>query len=219
MKTAIVLGATGLVGKQLLKKLLVNYSFGRVKIFVRRSTGIKDVKLEEHIIDFDRPEEWKHLVTGDVLFSAFGTTLAKAGSKDAQYRIDYIYQYQIAEIAAENKVPTYVLISSAGASPSAMVFYSKMKGELERDIMRLPFERVHIIRPGLLAGDREEKRMGEVIGEKVLNVFALIPALKKYKPIKDVEVANAMIHAALKENKGIYRYTLQDVFDLAAMRI
>jgi uncharacterized protein YbjT (DUF2867 family) len=219
MKTAIVLGATGLVGKQLLKKLLVNYSFSRVKIFVRRTTGIKDPKLEEHIINFDQPEEWKQLVTGDVLFSAFGTTLAKAGSKEAQYKIDYTYQYQMAAIAAENKVPAYVLISSAGASPSAMVFYSKMKGDLERDVIRLLFERIHIIRPGLLAGDREEKRMGEVIGEKVLNVFAWIPALKKYKPIRDTEVADAMIHAALKEDKGIYRYTLQDVFDLAAMRI
>ncbi|RYD56383.1 MAG: NADH-quinone oxidoreductase subunit F [Sphingobacteriales bacterium] len=219
MKTAIVLGATGLVGKQLVKKLLVNFSFAKVKIFVRRSTGIKDPKLEEHIINFDKPDEWKRLVTGDVLFSAFGTTLAKAGGKDAQYKIDYTYQYRMAAIAADNKVPVYVLISSAGASPSAMVFYSKMKGELERDIMRLPFEKIHIIRPGLLAGDRDEKRMGEVIGEKVLNIAALIPAFNKYKPIKDVQVADAMIHAALKNDKGIYRYTLQDVFDLAAMRI
>lgn len=215
MKTAIILGATGLVGKQLLKELLANYSFDTVKIFVRRSTGITHPKLKEHIIDFDKPADWKDLVTGDVLFSAFGTTLAKAGSKEAQYRIDYTYQYQIAKIASANNVPVYVLVSAAGANPSSSFFYPRIKGELERDVTLLPFRTIHILRPGLLAGDREEKRMGEVIGYKVLNLLTRIPGLKQYKPILDIQVAKAMIHASLKEDAGTYKYTLSELFDLA----
>jgi uncharacterized protein YbjT (DUF2867 family) len=215
MKTAIILGATGLVGKQLLKELLANYSFDTVKIFVRRSTGIKHSKLNEHIIDFDKPADWKDLVTGDVLFSAFGTTLAKAGSKDSQYRIDYTYQYQMAKIASANNVPVYVLVSAAGANPSSSFFYPRIKGELERDVLLLPFRTIHILRPGLLAGDREEKRMGEVIGYKVLNLLTRIPGLKQYKPIHDIQVAKAMIHASLKEDAGTYKYTLSELFDLA----
>jgi uncharacterized protein YbjT (DUF2867 family) len=215
MKTAIVLGATGLVGKQLLKKLLINYAFDSVKIFVRRSAGVQHPKLKEYIIDFDKPDEWKHLVTGDVLFSAFGTTLATAGSKEAQYKIDYTYQHQMAAIAAANKVPVYVLVSAANSSPDSMIFYSRMKGELERDVALLPFRSVHILRPGLLAGKREQKRTGEELGFKVLSVLAKVPLFRKYKPIQDEEVARAMIHCAVKENTGVHKYGPLELFELA----
>ena len=116
MKTAIVIGATGLVGSALTSQLLEHPEFSGVKVFVRRSTHLSHQKLREHIVDFDKIDDWKHLLQGDVLFSAMGTTLNKAGSKAAQYRIDYTYQYNVAAAAASNGVPAYVLISSAGAS-------------------------------------------------------------------------------------------------------
>jgi uncharacterized protein YbjT (DUF2867 family) len=116
MKTALLIGATGLTGSHLLHLLLADLRFEHIIIFVRRSTGIVHPKLEEHIVRFGHPEEWKHLVKGDVLFSALGTTVKLAGSKEAQYKVDYTYQFQFAAAASANGVPSYVLISASGAN-------------------------------------------------------------------------------------------------------
>src|SRR5579875_633123 len=130
MKTALVIGATGLVGTHLVKQLLADDRFAKVKTFVRRLTNAGNHKLKPHLIDFSQLQLSKQAITGDVLFSALGTTLRQAGSKEEQYKIDYTYQYNFAKIAAENGVGTLVLVSSAGASPKANIFYSRMKGEL-----------------------------------------------------------------------------------------
>ena len=215
MRTAIVIGATGLVGRHLTEQLLRDRRFELVKIFVRRSTGINNSKLQEHVVDFDNPDGWKKLVTGDVLYSAMGTTLRQAGSKEAQYKTDYTYQYQVAKVAAANGVPEYVLVSAAGSSPDSSVFYSRIKGELERDVQKLPFETIHIIRPGMLAGEREKVRTGEQLGVGVLNIISLIPGLKKLRPIQGGEVARAMLNATFRHVVGIHSYTMGDVAKLA----
>lgn len=216
MKTAIVIGATGLVGGQLLLQLLKDKRFEKVVVLARKSTHITHEKLEEHVVDFDASDSWKKLITGDVLYSAMGTTLRAAGSKEAQYKVDYTYQYQVAKIAAANNVKEYVLVSAAGSSPDSKIFYSKMKGELERDIKKLPFETIHIIRPGMLAGHRREARTGENIGVSVMNFIAMIPGLSKLKPIQGKEVAQAMINATFRQVHGIHTYTMGEVFKLAA---
>ncbi len=215
MKTAIVIGATGLVGSSLVTLLLRDSRFEKVKIFVRRSVNTANAKLEEHIVDFNEPDTWKKFVIGDVLYSAMGTTLRAAGSKEAQYKIDYTYQYQVAKIAAANEVKEYVLISSAGSSPDSKIFYSRIKGELERDIQKLPFETIHIIRPGMLAGKRTEVRTGEKLGLRVMDVLSMIPGLWKLKPIQGEEVARAMINATFRHVVGIHSYTMGEVFKLA----
>jgi uncharacterized protein YbjT (DUF2867 family) len=215
MKTAIVIGATGLVGSRLVDKLLKDSRFDKVKVLVRNSTGIANPKLEEHIVDFDRPETWKKIVAGDVLYSAMGTTLKTAGSKDAQYKIDYTYQHLVAKSAAANNVAKYVLISAAGADVNSKIFYSRMKGELERDIKKLPFETIHIIRPGMLAGARKEVRTGEQLWGGVMNFIGAIPGLKALKPIQGTEVAQAMVNATFKQGVGIHVYSLGNVFKLA----
>lgn len=215
MKTAIVIGATGLVGAQLVELLLKDSRFEQVKILVRRSANITHEKLQEHIIDFDEPDSWKKFVTGDVLYSALGTTLRAAGSKEAQYKIDYTYQYQVAKIAAAHDVKEYVLVSSAGSGQDSKIFYLRIKGELEREIQRLPFETIHIIRPGMLAGERKEVRTGEKIGIGFMNLLSAIPGLGNLKPIEGREVAQAMVNATFRHVAGIHTYTLDEVFKLA----
>ena len=215
MKTAIVIGATGLVGRNLVQLLLKDTRFDRVKTFVRRSGNFKHQKLEEYIVDFDQPDPWKKLVTGDVLYSAMGTTLRAAGSKEAQYKIDYAYQYRVAKIGVDNGVPEYVLISAAGSDTRSKIFYSRMKGELERDIKKLPFETIHIIHPGMLAGARAEVRTGEKLGIRLMNIIGMIPGLGMLKPIPGMEVAHAMINATFRHVTGIHTYTMGAVFKLA----
>ncbi len=217
MKTAIVIGATGLVGSELVRLLLKDTRFEKVKIFVRRSANIVNKKLEEHIIDFDAPDGWKKLITGDVLYSAMGTTLRAAGSKEAQYRIDYTFQYHFARIAAANNVKQYVLVSAAGSGTDSKIFYSRMKGELERDIKKLPFETIHIIRPGMLSGERVEVRTGEKLGIGFMNLVGMIPGLKNLKPIEGKEVAMAMINATFRQVTGIHAYTMGEVFKLSEL--
>lgn len=214
MKTALLIGATGLVGSNLTRLLLENDSFGSVTVFVRRSMGIRNPKLTEYLIDFDLPESWKHLVKGDVLFSCLGTTLGKAGSKEAQRRVDYTYQWRFAETAAENGVRSYVLISSAGADPKSRAFYLGMKGDLEEDIKKLNFQRIAIIRPGLLQGEREESRFKEEAGEFILGFFNRIGFFRKYRPIPAEAVARAMVRV-LNSNERVRVYEPEELFRLS----
>lgn len=224
MKTALVIGATGLVGRELVQQLLQSKAFGKVIIFVRRPSGILHEKLDEHVINFEiavsqgrHGGDHKHLVKGDVLFSALGTTLKQAGSKEAQYKIDFTYQYNFAAAASENKVPVCVLVSSAGADMRSSIFYSRIKGQLEEVIKKLSFNATHILQPSLLVGDRNKERKGEKIGSVVLNALNKIGLFKKYKPIHARIVAKAMINAALSSKTGVHTYALGRVFEIAGL--
>ena len=211
----MVIGATGLVGRSLVKQLLDDGRFEKVVIFVRRSMGLQHDALDEHLIDFDHPENWQHLVKGDVLFSTLGTTLKKAGSKAAQYKVDHDYQYQFAAAAARNSVPVYVLVSAMGAGLRSPFFYSRMKAELERDVNELAFAKIAILRPGPLDGPRQENRKGEKIALAVIKSFNRLGLFRKYRPIMDHEVARAMIHAALTDKQGVMQVEGEALFQLA----
>jgi uncharacterized protein YbjT (DUF2867 family) len=215
MKTAIVIGATGLVGTQLVHLLLADTRFEKVVVFTRRSLQFKNEKLEEHIIDFNMPDEWQHLVKGDVFFSALGTTIKQAGGKKAQYKIDYTYQFQFAQAASYNNVPVYVLVSAASASQDSRIFYSRMKGELERDVKKLPFKSIYILQPGLLYGNRQQDRPGEKIGYSVITFLNRIGVFRKYRPIAGRTVAQAMLNSSIEAANGVHIYTLDRVFHLA----
>ena len=214
-KIALVVGATGLVGTELVQLLLNDERFSLVKIFGRRTVGFQHQKLQEHVIDFENPAQWQQLVTGDVLFSSLGTTLKQAKTKEAQYKVDHTYQYNAAKAAAENKVPVYVLVSAAMASVDSRIFYSRMKGELERDIKELPFQNIHIMQPGMLDGDRKENRTGEKVGIAVLRFLNNLGLLKNQKPIHVKTVAQAMINVSFNKNNPVNTYTLRQVFAAA----
>lgn len=216
MKTAIVIGATGLVGSFITRKLLEDNRYTKVKVFVRRSLKIDNPKLEEYIVDFDKIELWKDKLTGDELYSALGTTIKKAGSKDAQFKIDFTYQCEAAKEALANGVKTYLLISSAGANSKSGNFYLRMKGSLDEKVQQLNFDKIYIFRPSILAGDRNEKRFGESIGIKIAGTITkTIPALKKYRPIEDSKVAEAMIKSANQNLSNRIRiYKPEEIFEI-----
>jgi len=210
-KVANIIGSTGLVGHQLLTQILDHPEFEKVRIFVRRASGISHPKLEEQIIDFDFPESWKHLVKGDVLFSTLGTTIKTAKTKENQYRVDFTYQYEFAKVASENGVSAYLLVSSLGANPKSSVFYSRMKGELEDAVAKLPFRKLVIIRPSILDGDRQEKRAGEKVG-LILSRFVTRFILKVYKPTPVDLLASKMISLSLQKVPGITTIGGLDLF-------
>ena len=198
---ALLIGATGATGKDLLDLLLKNNSFHQVDIFVRRDLDVQHEKLKIHVIDFDQPEQWRHLVKGDVLFSCLGTTLKAAGSKEAQWKVDYDYQYQFAEFAKENHVNHYVLVSSGFSSPNSLFFYTKMKGQLEEAVKALGFPKLSIFNPPVLIRKNSDRTM-EVAGLKAIKFFNQIGILRSQEPLPTEILAQAMINSAkTKENR------------------
>jgi uncharacterized protein YbjT (DUF2867 family) len=212
----IVLGATGLVGKELVKQLLLREDVSTVTCLLRRTTGISNPKLHEVIVDFDKPSSFSEALKGDVLFSAFGTTIKKAGSQDAQYKIDYTYQYQVAKAAKEAGVKQYVLISSVGANADSSMFYNRIKGELDRDVQKLKFDQIAILRPSVLAGKREESRPAEKAGIWFGKyIIPLIPYFRKFRAIPVSKVAAAMIGAWTTQDQPVLIREADALFRLA----
>lgn len=213
-KTAIVIGATGLVGSHVLHLLLDDDRYSVVKVFHRRSIGIDHEKLEEHIINFEKIEIWTDQLTGDELYSAMGTTIKKAGSKDTQYKIDVTYPHKVAQAAAKNGVKKFSLVSSAGANKDSKLFYPRIKGKLDNAVKELPFDRITIMRPSILEGDRSENRPGERFGISAMRLLGNIPGLKKYRPIPAKQVAKAMINSLQNDLHGYYIFEPNEVFHL-----
>jgi uncharacterized protein YbjT (DUF2867 family) len=217
MKTAILIGATGLVGAHLLDNLISDDNYNKIIVFTRRELSIKNPKLDVHAIDFEMINDWKNKIIGDELFSCLGTTIKKAGSKENQYKVDFTYQYEVAKAAAKNGIKQYILVSSAGANYNSKNFYLNMKGKLEKEIEKLPFENIIIFQPSLLIGNRVEPRFGETISTVIFFTFtSLLPFIKKYRPINAETVAIAMINSANHKQKNkLVIFALDQIFSVA----
>ena len=212
--TANVIGATGLVGKQLVNQLLENEKLKKVRVFVRRDFGISHPKLEQLIVDFADEKTWAKELTGDVLFSALGTTLKQAGNKEKQYEVDFTYNLNFAQKAKANGIENYVLVSSIGANPKSNIFYTRIKGELDDAVTKLDFKNLVIVRPSSLTGEREEKRWMEELSLPIVG-FVTKFILKKYRPISGETVAKAMINGVLKPHPEKTIWEADEVFELA----
>lgn len=206
---AIVIGATGAVGKDLVEELLSHREYEKIITFTRRPLDIKSEKIESYIIDFDRPSDWAHLVKGDVLFSALGTSLKQAGSKEAQYRIDHDYQLSFAKAARENGVPHVVLVSSLGADRSSSIFYLKLKGLIERDVEALQFPQLSILRPPSLIR-KHAKRPAEIVSVKLFQLANALGLFKTMAPVPTEAVARKMADLGLETKKGLEILTGQE---------
>lgn len=200
--SAALIGATGLVGSEILQYLINDERIKDIRIFTRRPTGVTHSKITEFVVNFDELNNWRHEVKGDILFSALGTTLKQVGSREAQRVIDYDYQLRVAQVARINGIYNYVLVSAPGANVKSFFAYTKIKGELERDVMKLSFKKLTIIRPGLLKGQREKKRFFEEKAGKIFGILPIIPGLETLRPVSGKLVAHCCLEKALDQEVG-----------------
>lgn len=197
-RRVLLLGATGLVGRELLRLLLADPAVETVRIIARRGTGQASSKLEEHVLDLGEMDRHADFFAVDAIFCALGTTLKVAGSKDAFRVVDHDYPVTAARLGRQQNARHYLLVSSAGADPASRVFYTRVKGEVEREVLQAGYPRTTIARPSFLAGDRAEFRLGERIVAALS--FLLPPA---YKPVHATAVARALVAAAHTDREGV----------------
>lgn len=216
--TAVVLGATGLVGELLVQQLLQDANFSKVRILVRRPVEISHPKLEVEVVDFSNSVEYTNkLGRGDCIFCCVGTTNSKVkGDKNTYRKIDFDIPVNAAKWAKNQGIPNFMLVSSVGANANSSNFYLRMKGEVEREIAAVGLESFHTFRPGMLLGKRKEFRLFESIAKRVMPFLSLwfVGSLKKYRAIRHLDVAKAMIAAAKSGKKGNFIYHYEDMVEV-----
>ena len=208
---ALIIGATGATGKDLVTQLLADDTYSEVHCFVRKPLTLTHPKLHTHVVDFETPEVWADLLRGDVAFSCLGTTLAVAGSKEAQWRVDYDYQYNFAKHCRNNGVPTFVLVSAAGAKAPSKLFYNRMKGQLEDAIKALGFSCLLIFQPSVLIRSNSD-RGGENFTVKVIAFLNKLGLFKRYRPMPTAILAQKMRKEVATAPKGVHTFTLDEIF-------
>ena len=211
---ALVIGATGATGREIVKSLLNDNEVEKVTIFVRNLPTLEHEKLKTHVIDFNEIQKHKDLIKGEVLFSALGTTKHEAGGKKEQYLVDYTYQHEFAKIAAENGVENYSLVSSTGANANSSFFYPKIKGALEEAVKKLKFKKIDIFQPPMLVRQQDLMRSGEKSGIKLLNILNKIGILKSQKPLKVNKLAEKMVKKVkITTKEKVSTYLPKDLFN------
>jgi nucleoside-diphosphate-sugar epimerase len=197
LKEIVVAGATGLVGSKLMEMLLADVTVHKLIVLSRSEVEWKHIKVQCIITDFDRLDQYVSRVSNaHALFCCIGTTIKRAGSKEAFKKVDYQIPLNLAGLAQKARINKFIVISSLGADPQSGNFYLKTKGEMEKDItVNYSFQKLAFLRPSLLLGPRTEFRLGERFAQLFLYLFSflMIGRLKKYKPITDYKVAKAMI--------------------------
>jgi len=204
-RSALLLGATGLVGGHVLDLLLDDPAYGSVLALGRRALPREHPKLRQEVVDFDRVRDFADRVRAQDVFCCLGTTLRAAGSREAFRRVDLDYPRALAEAAARNGAERFLLVSSMGADANSSFFYNRVKGEAEDAVRTLPFKEVVVLRPSLLLGDRAERRPGEALAQRVMPrlSFLLAGPLRKYRPVEAGTVARAMVRLAKSGGRGV----------------
>lgn len=217
-RTALLLGATGLVGRHTLALVAQDDTWDRVVTLTRRPLEPASPTHIPHVVDFVALGDASDLFACDDLFCALGTTMKQAGSREAFRRVDFDYVVQSAELAKSHGASQMLLVSAYGASASSRVFYNRVKGEAEDTVQSIGFEAVHLLRPSLLTGDRKESRAGEIIGETVLKVVSplLLGPLRTLRPTPAEAVARTLVHVASTAASGVHIYDPNQIRQLGS---
>ena len=211
---AIVIGATGATGRELIKKLLQNSIVKHILVFTRKKLDVSSPKLDVHVINFAEIDKYSSIINGDILFSALGTTLKDAKSKTKQFEVDYTYQYNLAKISSENNVKTLSLVSSSGANENSLFFYPKIKGLLESSVKQLNFENIQIYQPPFLIRQSDVMRGNEKIGIFIFKALNSVGILNSLKPLPVSRLADKMVNEALKKHpKRVMVFENKDIID------
>lgn len=204
-RSALLLGATGLVGGHVLDLLLDDPAYGGVRVLGRRPVPREHPELRQETVDFDRLRDCAELVRAQDVFCCLGTTIRAAGSREAFRRVDLDYPRAVAEAAARNGAERFLLVSAMGADAGSSIFYNRVKGEAEDAVRTLPFQEVVILRPSLLLGERAEHRPGEALAQRVMPRLSPLMRgpLRRYRPVHAAAVARAMVRLAKAGGRGV----------------
>jgi uncharacterized protein YbjT (DUF2867 family) len=214
---AVIAGASGLVGRELLNILLKENFYNEVLILVRKELTVQHKKLVQLVVDFDKLEDVKHIINGHAIFCCLGSTKSKTPSQRMYRKVDHDYPVKLAQIAQKNKISQYHLVSAIGANFNSLAFYNKLKGETENNIRAIDLPCLHIYQPSLLTGDRKEYRFAEKVATVVMTVVnpILMGPLKKYQSIPAVTVARAMYNQSLNQDEGVFIHPSDHIKQLA----
>jgi uncharacterized protein YbjT (DUF2867 family) len=217
MRSAIVAGASGLVGERVLRRLLAGGTYDRVVALVRGPINIAHRKLEQRTVDYERLGRMSAFPRAEDVFCCLGTTIRKAGSPEAFHRVDVEYVSKLAEVSVRAGSSQFLLVSAVGANPTSGNFYLRCKGEAEALIRTLPYKGFQIFRPSFLVGHRRERRPGEAVGIAVARLvsFAMVGPASRYRPIRADDVAKAMLAVASDAPPGIHVYEAREMQALA----
>ncbi|MCM3585246.1 oxidoreductase [Mesobacillus maritimus] len=215
--TALVVGATGLVGNELVTLLLTESKYEKVKVLTRRTLPLTHPKLEQFVVDFDQLASYQDEMQVEDVYCCLGTTIKKAGTQEAFKKVDFTYPVELAKLTREKGAQKFFIITAMGATKDTKVFYSRVKGEVEEDVKKLGFHSLHIFRPSLLLGERKEFRFGEKIGVLLSPLFSflLVGSLKKFKPIHARDVAKAMYQASLTAQHGQFIHENDEIHQMS----
>lgn len=205
MKTALLAGATGLIGSQLLLLLLASERYAKVIVVGRKAVPTIHPKLVQVVTELDQLDEIRLKLIADDVYCCLGTTMKQAGSKEAFFKVDFLYVVQLAALTASNFAAQFMVVSSMGADADSAIYYNRVKGEMEAAVRQTPFRAIHIFRPSLLLGERAQPRLGERLGAVALQLVSplLRGPLLKYRPVAGATVAAAMLHAAEDDGRGV----------------
>jgi uncharacterized protein YbjT (DUF2867 family) len=217
-KTAVVAGATGLVGGHVVRVLLDRPEYSRVTVLVRRKPDLTHPRLEQRLVNFDQLDEQADAFVGADVFCCLGTTIKRAGSQAAFRKVDFDYPLALGRLARQQGARRFLLVSSMGANAESGVFYSRVKGEIENALAELGLPALLIFRPSLLLGERQEHRAGERIGAAVMKVVGplLVGRLRKYRAIHGRTLARAMVYAAGQPWTGCHLFESDRIAELGA---
>lgn len=217
-RTALVAGASGLVGSHVLRLLLEDPAYTRVTILARRELPLAQKKLEQRVVGFDRLAQIADFPRVQDVFCCLGTTMKQAGSPEAFRTVDYTYVVELARVAVRHRASQFLVVTALGANARSRIFYNRVKGETEEAVRRLQFDGIQIFRPSMLIGARAESRPAERAAGILspLVAWALVGPLARYRPIKAEAVARALVRVAREAPRGTHVYESEEIRRLAS---